>query len=121
MRDFQRSKVYKWEKEQFSWDDTELTLSQCQLLVNEILSDILCTDGRGRRRGAAFVSSRRIALPKYARKKWYVLHECAHFLGRDKHGPQFVGQYCKLLAKYYESDVEYLYNGLIDSGIKYDK
>lgn len=120
MRDFQRSKVYKWEKEEFGWDTEELSLSDCQLLVDRVLDDVICTDGRGRRRGAAFVATGRIALPKYARKRWYVLHECAHFLASDRHGPIFVQKYCDLLAKYYQKDVQSLYNSLKDAGVKYE-
>ena len=45
MRDFQRSKVYKWEQEEFGWDTEELTLLECQQLVNQTIKNVICTDG----------------------------------------------------------------------------
>jgi predicted nucleic acid-binding Zn ribbon protein len=35
-------------------------------------------DGRGRRRGGAFAFDNTIALPKFSRLTWYLLHELAH-------------------------------------------
>lgn len=119
MKDFQRKKVYRWELEEFGWDTEELTLIECQLLVNKILKRVTVTDGRGRKSGAADTFMYRIMLPKWARKKWYVLHECAHFLGQDKHGPKFVGEYCKLLAQYYKKDIDSLSRSLKDRKIEF--
>lgn len=119
MKDFQRKKVYDWEQEEFGWDTEELTLIECQLLVNKILNRVVVTDGRGRRRGAADTFMYRIMLPKWARKKWYVLHECAHFLAYDKHGPKFVREYCNLLSQFYKKDIDSLYRSLEDRKIEY--
>lgn len=119
MKDFQRTKVYKWEQEEFGWDKEEMTLIECQLLVNKVIKEVVVTDGRGRRRGAADVFFGKIMLPKYARRKWYVLHECAHFLGQDKHGPKFVGKYIHLLSTYYKKPIKQLKMSLEDRNIKY--
>jgi hypothetical protein len=35
-------------------------------------------DGRGRRRGAASSFSNTIAIPRFARRDWYIMHELAH-------------------------------------------
>lgn len=120
MKDFQRSKVYKWELEEFGWDTEELTLIECQLLVNKIVKYVVVKDGRGRRSGCANTFFQTISLPKYARKKWYVLHECSHFLAFDKHGPKFVRKYVELLSQHYSKSIDDLKMSLDDRNIKYD-
>jgi hypothetical protein len=117
-RDFQRQKVYNWEKLEYGWDDTMLTLEECQEYTNTLIRNVTVTDGRGRRTPCAKYQSRTIALPKFARKKWIVLHEVAHFLGRDKHGPQFLDEYIKLLAREYGRSIQSLRDSATDYGLK---
>lgn len=101
------------------WDTDEITLIECQLLVNRILKRVVVKDGRGRKSGCADKFHQTISLPKWARKKWYVLHECAHFLSSDRHGPIFVSEYIKLLSQYYGKSIEQMKMSLKDRGIKY--
>ena len=119
MKDFQRGKVYKWEQEEFGWDKEEMTLIELQLLINKIVPNVVIKDGRGRKRGAAYYLQREIHLPRRTRVKWYLLHEAAHFLGRDQHGPLFVSKYLQLLSQYYNRDIDQLKDSLQDKGIKF--
>jgi len=123
MKDFQRSRVYAWERQEFEWDDSMMTLEQCQRLVDEInnrfcIGGLLVTDGRRCRNALACYSSSKIKLPKWARRKWVVLHEVSHFLAiGNKHGPDFVARYLDLLASYYKRDRDVLKASAIDSGV----
>ena len=117
-RDFQRQKCYNWEQLEYGWDDELLTLDECQKYTNTLIDNVTVTDGRGRRSPCAKYKSRQIALPKFARKKWIIIHEVAHFLGRDKHGPAFMTEYIRLLAKEYGRSEEMLRDSAIEYGLK---
>ena len=39
-------------------------------------------------------------MPRWARTRGIVLHECAHGLSTDGHGPGFVAAYLRLLAHF---------------------
>jgi hypothetical protein len=45
-----------------------------------------------------------IKLPRWARTRTIVLHECAHGLSNDGHGPQFVRAYVTLLCRFHGHD-----------------
>lgn len=114
-RDYQRSKVYRWEKETFK-DEYMLSLREIAHLIEDICSDYKIPtpklkDGRGRRSPAAY-AARAVAFPRHGRSVHDVLHEMAHIIharwckktGRTKfcekrerevamdvaHGPRFV-------------------------------
>ena len=55
-------------------------------------------DGRGRRHAAG--SRAAIKLPRWARTRAVVLHECAHGMADDQHGPGFVAAYVVLLERF---------------------
>lgn len=55
-------------------------------------------DGRGRRHACG--SREVIKLPRWARTRTIVLHECAHGMSDDGHGPKFVRAYVRLLAAF---------------------
>ena len=87
MRDFQRSKVYKWEWEVLrslpqNW--MLVTVGECQVLVEKIwlreeqhLHDVpIVTDGRGRT--SAGSKRGEIAIPRKMRQSVVVCHEVAH-------------------------------------------
>ena len=87
MRDFQRSKVYKWEWEALrslpqNW--MLVTVGECQVLVEKIwlreeqhLHDVpIVTDGRGRT--SAGSKRGEIAIPRKMRQSVVVCHEVAH-------------------------------------------
>jgi putative metallohydrolase (TIGR04338 family) len=58
----------------------------------------LVADGRGRRHACG--SRQVIKLPRWARTRPVVLHECAHGLADDQHGPRFVARYVDLLERF---------------------
>jgi len=41
-----------------------------------------------------------IKLPRWARTRAVVLHECAHGMADDRHGPGFVAAYVALLERF---------------------
>lgn len=119
MRDNQRSKVYKWERDLLLPNSAQstLTLKECQQLIKRVykLYDKPAprlADGRGTR--IARGSRRRISLPKWAREGWTVLHECAHGLTdwyaprSAPHGPEFVAIFAELLNLIYGVSLFYL-------------
>ena len=114
-RDSQRGRVYRWEGEHVMPQDRALlSLGSCQRLVDEVYrwaeADVShqpgwappeVTDGRGRRHACG--SRQTIKLPRWARTRPVVLHECAHGLADDKHGPRFVARYVELLERFMAS------------------
>ena len=110
--DFQRSRVYRWEAGHVLPHSTEpISLDACRALVREAYlwaeapiartagwAPPEVTDGRGRRHASG--SREVIKLPRWARTRPVVLHECAHGLARDKHGPEFVAVYLDLLERF---------------------
>ena len=123
-RDFQRSRVYKWERQEFDWDTDMLSLCECQRIINAEAGwlEIEVSDGRGCRKALAKLSRNQIGLPKWARKRWVVLHEIAHFLAHDTrwaaHGNQFMQEYLSLLSKHYKRDFNSLRNSAADFGLR---
>jgi putative metallohydrolase (TIGR04338 family) len=111
-RDFQRGRVYRWEGEHVLPLDREiLSLEECRRLVERVYRRAeaaaahrpdwrppAVSDGRGRRHACG--SRGAIKLPRWARTRPVVLHECAHGLADDKHGPRFVARYVELLEHF---------------------
>lgn len=125
-RDSQRSAVYAWERAvcrdfgeglAAAGDGgvprldprEELSLPECQKLVDLVWREYrplsvtrppAVRDGRGRRRG--WSGWGRIELPRFARRRYYVLHEVAHALGPvgAPHGPHFARLLLELLVRY---------------------
>lgn len=114
--DFQRSRVYRWEREcELTFDDDEaMTLAECVAFVREVWEaegrqgpPPKVKDGRGRRRAASFGGA--IALPRWARHAGVVLHELAHEMcPGDKHGPVFVRTYIDLAVRHMGEDADLL-------------
>lgn len=67
-------------------------------------------DGRGRRHACG--SREVIKLPRWARTRVIVLHECAHGMTRDGHGPAFVRAYVTLLCQFAGHDRDRLETSL---------
>ena len=114
-RDFQRARVYRWEAEHvFPLAADRLSLEQCRALVERAYrwreapgsdpgwAPPTVTDGRGRRHACG--SRAAIKLPRWARTRAVVLHECAHGMADDQHGPGFVAAYVVLLERFAELD-----------------
>jgi hypothetical protein len=72
-------------------------------------------DGRGRRHACG--SRQVIKLPKWARTRPVVLHECAHGLAPDKHGPEFVRVYVDFLVRFMDLDRDALLASLAGAGV----
>ena len=110
MRDFQVSKVYRWEQSVL-WDDPHNwkldTLDECRILVEKIwLREGIhkpypkLGDGRGRRSAASFGGE--IRIPKYFRNAVVICHEISHEMLHDcvprvKHTEDFVSTYISVL------------------------
>jgi hypothetical protein len=129
-RDFQRSRVYRWEQEHvFPHDRVLLSIDTCAALVEAAYrwwhgplslrpgwAPPNVTDGRGRRHACG--SREVIKLPRWARTRPVVLHECAHGLAPDRHGPEFVKVYVSLLVRFMGLDRASLLASLAAAGVK---
>ena len=73
-------------------------------------------DGRGRRHAAG--SRAAIKLPRWARTRAVVLHECAHGMAYDQHGPGFVAAYVVLLERFAGLDRGRLLATLASAGVR---
>ena len=108
MKDFQRSKVYKWEWEALrslpqNW--MLVTVGECQVLVEKIwlreeqhLHDVpIVTDGRGRT--SAGSKRGEIAIPRKMRQSVVICHEVAHEIlpYGVKHTEDFVSTFITVL------------------------
>ncbi len=134
-RDYQRSKVYKFDRAaRFELQGSlreSMTLNQCVKLISDVLYDhqqpgVIVSDGRGRRRGCANQSE--IKLPRFARNPEYVLHEVAHVLVERSvhkhqtswHGAIFVGVLCQLLSTYTDLSPSWCHEKVKEIGIDID-
>lgn len=124
-RDFQRSRLYRWEAVHvLPQAPGLLPLHTCHALVAEVFALRLgpdavpprVEDGRGRRHAAG--SREVIKLPRWARTRAIVLHECAHGLSTDGHGPDFVRAYVELLVDLQGFDRSFLEESLALAGLK---
>lgn len=105
VRDVQRARLYAFEDRELrvlAWP--QLSLAACRGWVGVAYAFLegpgaeppRVTDGRGRRHAAG--SREVIHLPRWARRLPVVLHECAHGVTPDRHGPLFVRAYVELLV-----------------------
>jgi hypothetical protein len=128
-RDFQRARVYRWEAEHvFPHAGERLSLERCRTLVEAAYrwheepgadpawAPPAVTDGRGRRHACG--SRAAIKLPRWARTRAVVLHECAHGMADDQHGPGFVAAYVELLARFAGLDGARLRASLAAAGVR---
>ena len=100
------------------------TVAECQRFVDEVVASgawrhlcpfgpdrVTVVDGRGRRRAGA--SGNEVAMPKFTRRRWYLLHELAHvatgcgdwalvWAAPDwaPHGPEYVAAYLYLVSEF---------------------
>ena len=115
-RDFQRQRVYAWEAAVLApTRGGKLSLGACERLIEEVFRwhekpsawdgtwrPPRLGDGRGRRHACG--SRDVIKLPRWARTRTIVLHECAHGMSNDGHGPAFVRAYVTLLCRFQGHD-----------------
>lgn len=127
MRDSQRSKIYKAENAAaecydpsplLSWPEVERFTKKVCVAENFMCPKI--GHGQGARR--AFCAPSRIVLPKWARQKWVILHELAHWMTRRElphHGELFLRVYLRLVNKYMGSlEAKILIMALNQYGVK---
>lgn len=135
MRDFQRKRVYTWEKKLHTWDvnnwDTEarMSLDDCKALALRALSMYDCSPviemkAVGGYRACA--NRNRITLSKFFHTKSGVIHEVAHVIIRrlhcdDSHGPMFMRCYIDLMVKFLGGDREDLESSAEKAGIEFQK
>ena len=111
MRDFQRTKLYRFEVEVLEQHplNKALTLQECAELALKYNPEILIKDGRGRRHAGASFDEQLITLPIWSRQTVIVLHEIAHTMVNDHkyphHGAEFVGTLIGLLSNESIGDV----------------
>lgn len=111
VRDFQRSRVYRSEAQALGHlpQLTFSTVAHVQAYLDDLVGspwfrrhwrrvDVTVKDGRGSRR-ARTDGRGWIALPRAMRHEWVVLHELAHCLAADKHGPVFCACYLELVGR----------------------
>ena len=115
MRDYQKSKVYRWEEKIVGPRDTKtISLDVAKVVVNYVWEKaglkyppIVEQLPAQTTRIAGCANRAKIQLlPKI--HTWIVLHEIAHSMNSsnlndefgDRHGPNFVGIYMKLLAEH---------------------
>lgn len=132
-RDFQRAKVYRWERAHVHTmlRPSPLPLAECSDLVREVFywyekplvtlgwAPPQVTDGRGRRHACG--SRDVIKLPRWARQRTIVLHECAHGMASDGHGPEFMARYIELLEEFASMDVTELVASARLAGVRVAK
>lgn len=117
-RDSQRAKLYRAEDAVFQKSKpAEYTdLRDVQAYADKVLKSkwvrrtfphapylVRVVDGRGRRRAAAFRGSNRIAMPRWSRSRWTVLHELAHIFTPGHfaaHGREYAATYLLLVRHF---------------------
>jgi len=114
MRDYQRSKVYAWEKQYVSpFDHSKVNLYTAKSIVDYIWQGenlkfpprVLPIADQSKKTGQA---NRSFIWLQPSVPTWVVIHEVAHSMNStndgdtvgDHHGPDYVGIYMKLLTKY---------------------
>ena len=130
-RDNQRSILYKWEDRVVAHHSpTELTLDECQALVNDASSGFPIKPPEikaGRSKKQAYGDYQFITLPPWSRRRHIVLHELAHALvGRfspratiQGHGPEFVSVYIYLLHHYEGFSYSDLFRSISEYNLKW--
>lgn len=141
VRDNQRSRVYKWERTLPGWYEADawigsgngssyrsgsgkppIELEKIREFIAWAWEDFYQTlpphvkDGRAARRATG--SSFQISLPRWARSPMIILHELAHAMSHDKHGPEFVRVFISLLVRYLGMNESELIKSAKASGVK---
>ncbi len=121
MRDYQKSRVYAWERLHVKpLDKNHLSFEKVKMMVDAVWlmeglqnpPSVEVIDPRNKKSWATG-SRLSIHIPEVGLPRWVVLHELAHSMTMthdydtgealedcDKHGPDFVGIYMKLLVNY---------------------
>jgi hypothetical protein len=130
-RDYQRSRVYRWESRIVEpRDPTIIAFPAAQAMVNAIWSDMgirypPVVEGQSRRTSKTIASANRLSLflPEKT-PAWCLLHEIAHAMTMtvdghsDGHGAVFIGIYVQLLIRYLRMEETVLMQSLQKAGIR---
>ena len=134
MRDFQKNRVYSWEREYLSHKDhSHVPFDQVKAIVNYVWSGegleypplVELLDPRDKT-ALARANRQKVWVKPEGLPTWVVLHELSHTLtcdidgGSNLHGPRFVGIYMKLLEKYLGIPLSYLMFTATKAGVKFD-
>jgi hypothetical protein len=138
-RDFQRSKVYAWERHV-----TGLALHQREFETLEDCAAFLAPIWKAERarykpkwsqkkepphivrpswgqQHALSYEDGRISLPLWARNRWIILHEALHqLMPAMEHGPRFVGSLIGMASRHLDYDPAELMAAADEMGVKYD-
>jgi hypothetical protein len=108
-RNFQRSRIYKWESEWSDWNRQTLSLKKCRKLIHAAckLFDLkmLPVVKRSEEQFSYHRKAGEIGLLKQHQTPAVALHEAAHYIvfqtdGRHGHDELFMGVYLVLLAHF---------------------
>lgn len=103
LSDYQRNKVYAAERAAFadmpaiSWSDAARLTNLWAKCHGINLRGVNMLSKGSRWGGLANPYRMTIAYPNRDSRRWVVAHELAHFIGLDSHGPEFCGQYIRLV------------------------
>jgi len=110
MKDYQRQRLYNWENaEPWMVKKSDLTESEVLYIIKE-LDKIFKNDWAIKEtqvqfsngRGMSWANKSKIKLKRDWALTWgVVLHEYAHVITDDKHGPEFVAIFCGLINRYH--------------------
>lgn len=131
IRDMMRLKVYRasWALANAEWNTRLETVSEAQAWVDTIVgsrwyhsyrvvskrggpvrshhrTDVVLSDGRGRRSACHYIGTAEIALPRSTRDRLTILHELAHLMvpERPAHGRTFVQVHLDLVRRWIGHD-----------------
>ena len=126
LRDFQRTKFYRFEEAVIQRHplNQQLSLDQCRALAHKYNATVLVKDGRGRRHAGASYEDNLITLPRWSRQTTIVLHEVAHTLVDSQyyphHGAEFAGVLIGLLSREAIGTVESNMEAMLTARLKID-
>lgn len=145
-RDFQRSRLYAWERQvskrlAIDMFAEQLTLDEARSFVERVWREERTRyghanreappvkDGRGRRKAGG--SLRAITLPRWSRNPWVVLHEMAHAVTQSEtlgehppggwHGEHFLGCLIGLACRHMGLPREILLGSALEAGLRVDQ
>ena len=140
LRDFQRSRLYSWERADLktAWqvlpeDNEPLGEAGAQELARTVWAReercfgsppmVRVMNNRGR--GSAFRHEIRLSGSyRTTQTRWYILHELAHVIHLREgavvasHGPEFCLLYAQLLDRYTSANFRDVVNSMRDAGLK---
>lgn len=133
-RDFQKSKVYGWEKNHIApFDKQKIAFENIAMIVDYVWKNEgyfyppkVHPIAKQHTSAQATGIRDRLEFQPYGNYTWIILHELAHTLtsdiegDHDGHGPKFVGVYMHLVNKYIGINILALMASANDCGVKFD-